>query len=243
MWRDMHDEALPDDKTGNELIASLGTADLMPRYQRTDDGFKIDLPARDGSVGFFAGGSLFYEDDGTLVKTEVEASKQLEEAATLIEASWKQEGKLPSEVDGEALISKIKDPWGQSLIYHLVNRKIYYVASPGADGDLLTPLAIVLRCELQEPEDPEDAGTWLSRQRKARQQASSSGDASKQGSPDALGFSRSIQIGGQLKLEGAAYFWFFTWLMLGTAIVFVPVAWLYKPHTYLHEEGAAETGH
>ena len=242
MWRDMHDEALPDDKTGNELIASLGTADLVPRYERTEDGFQIDLPARDGSVGFFTGGSLFYEDDGTLVRTEVEASKQLEEAAQIIEVSWEQEGKLPRQADGEALISKIKDPWGQALIYHLVNRKIYYVASPGADGDLLTPLAIVLRCELQEPPKPEDEGTWLSRQRKARQQTDSSANAAKEGESDELGFSRSFQIGGQLRLEGAAYFWFFTWLMLGTAVVFVPVAWLYKPQTYLHEEGATEPG-
>jgi POT family proton-dependent oligopeptide transporter len=43
-------------------------------------------------------------------------------------------------------------------------------------------------------------------------------------------------VGGQTNLEGSDYFWFFTWLMLGTALVFVFVAFLYKPKTYLHEE-------
>ena len=48
--------------------------------------------------------------------------------------------------------------------------------------------------------------------------------------------SRDHQIGGQNRFQGAAFFWFFTWLMLGTAVVFVPVAMLYRPVTYLMEE-------
>ena len=41
--------------------------------------------------------------------------------------------------------------------------------------------------------------------------------------------------GGQTKLEGAAYFWFFTKLMLVTAIVFIPFSLCYKPKTYLQQ--------
>ncbi|MDP7574880.1 MAG: hypothetical protein QF723_07210, partial [Phycisphaerales bacterium] len=43
-------------------------------------------------------------------------------------------------------------------------------------------------------------------------------------------------VGGATTMTGASYFWFFTWLMLGTAIVFVPVGCLYRPQTYLQEE-------
>lgn len=52
-------------------------------------------------------------------------------------------------------------------------------------------------------------------------------------------FAQSIRwdIGGATLLAGASYFWFWTWIMLGAAILFVPVGWLYKPHTYLQEEG------
>jgi hypothetical protein len=46
-------------------------------------------------------------------------------------------------------------------------------------------------------------------------------------------------IGGANLLQGASYFWFFTYVMLGTAILFVPVGWLYRPRTYLQEEGDA----
>ncbi|MDP7008990.1 MAG: POT family MFS transporter [Phycisphaerales bacterium] len=50
-------------------------------------------------------------------------------------------------------------------------------------------------------------------------------------------FSISWEVGGATTLNGAAYFEFFTWLMLGTAIVFVGVAFLYKPKTYIQDEG------
>ena len=45
------------------------------------------------------------------------------------------------------------------------------------------------------------------------------------------------QIGGATILAGAAYFEFFTWLMLGTAILFIFVAYFYKPKTYIQDEG------
>jgi len=41
--------------------------------------------------------------------------------------------------------------------------------------------------------------------------------------------------GGGVKMEGASYFWFFTWLMLATAVIFVPYAIFYKEKTYLQE--------
>ena len=47
--------------------------------------------------------------------------------------------------------------------------------------------------------------------------------------------SRAHQIGGQNRFQGAAFFWFFTWLRLGTAGGGVPVASRYRPHTYLME--------
>ena len=48
------------------------------------------------------------------------------------------------------------------------------------------------------------------------------------------GFARTEFSGGQSKLEGAAYFRFFTWLILGTAVLYIPFACLYRPKSYLH---------
>ncbi len=41
---------------------------------------------------------------------------------------------------------------------------------------------------------------------------------------------------GSSKLEGAAYFWFFTAVMLGAAVLFVVVAWFYREKSYIQEE-------
>jgi hypothetical protein len=46
-------------------------------------------------------------------------------------------------------------------------------------------------------------------------------------------FTTTWQIGGATTLTGAAYFEFFTWLMLGTAILFVAVGYFYVPKTYI----------
>ena len=41
---------------------------------------------------------------------------------------------------------------------------------------------------------------------------------------------------GSSKLAGADYFWFFTLLMLATAVVFLIVARSYKERTFIHDD-------
>ena len=43
-------------------------------------------------------------------------------------------------------------------------------------------------------------------------------------------------VGGQVKLEGAPYFWFFAKLMLGTALVYLVFARFYKTKEYFHDD-------
>ncbi|MHC4747800.1 MAG: POT-type proton-dependent oligopeptide transporter, partial [Planctomycetota bacterium] len=45
---------------------------------------------------------------------------------------------------------------------------------------------------------------------------------------------------GSVKLEGAAYFWFFAGIMLATAIAFIPVAAWYKEKTYIQDNAREE---
>ena len=42
-----------------------------------------------------------------------------------------------------------------------------------------------------------------------------------------------------VKLAGASYYWFFTGLMFGAAVLFIVVAWLYREQTYIQEEQPA----
>ena len=52
--------------------------------------------------------------------------------------------------------------------------------------------------------------------------------------------SREYFVGGQVKLEGAAYFWFFSGLMLAAAFLFLIVAKLYRPVEYFHDDEEEE---
>jgi hypothetical protein len=52
---------------------------------------------------------------------------------------------------------------------------------------------------------------------------------------NSVSYSRTTYAGGQTRLHGAAYFRFFTWLMLGTALAFIPYAMVYRPRTYLQD--------
>jgi len=49
-----------------------------------------------------------------------------------------------------------------------------------------------------------------------------------------IGFDKSYFSGGQTKLEGQAYYRFFTVLMLAFALIYIPFAVIYRPKSYLH---------
>ncbi|MEK6249961.1 MAG: hypothetical protein N2C12_17385, partial [Planctomycetales bacterium] len=53
-------------------------------------------------------------------------------------------------------------------------------------------------------------------------------------------FSWKVTVGGGDKLAGATYYWFFTAVMLGTAVLFIGVAFFYQPREYLQEEAPAD---
>ena len=55
-------------------------------------------------------------------------------------------------------------------------------------------------------------------------------------------FDSTTAVGGQTNLEGSDYFWFFTWLMLGTSVCFIFVARWYQPREYLQEEEGKSNG-
>ena len=49
-------------------------------------------------------------------------------------------------------------------------------------------------------------------------------------------FAINWQVGGATTLSGAAYFEFWTWVMLVTAILFVVVGYYYQPKTFIQDE-------
>ena len=73
------------------------------------------------------------------------------------------------------------------------------------------------------------AETWLERHKRA----SGGEESAAVTAPD--GISRSAFCGGQTRLRGADYFWFFAGLMLLTSVAFVPYALWYNPKTWLQD--------
>ena len=233
-WMDEHDGKLPSAAEAQKLLEGLSAAerDQEPIYSLTESGFSIGLPLGTGAAGGYDDGSFVYDATGGLERVDWPATDQLESGADRIESFWRTNDRLPSNEEGADLLKGQTGPWGHQLVYRLLNRNNFSVGSPGPADDLLAPTAVVLKATVVHPTPPEDANSWLAR-RKAElgieSQANQTGEVT---------ISRDIEIGGQNRFQGAAFFWFFTWLMLGTAVVFVPVVWLYKPHTYYMEEEA-----
>ena len=144
---------------------------------------------------------------------------------------------------GTAMVEKINDPWGNPYRYRLINRNSVRVWSDGPDQTDLSQWDQGAVLNISRPDDSEPSGfakffdkihpeqPWLER-RKAELGIETKEQIAEAGPK----ISRSYFVGGRVKLEGAAYFWFFTAVMLGAALLFVVVAKLYKPKEYYHDD-------
>jgi POT family proton-dependent oligopeptide transporter len=162
--------------------------------------------------------------NGRLDTLEIPGREIYRTAAATVEASAAEN--FPSTEAGRKLLTDIRDPWGNPLVYDLIDSTHARISSAGPDRTPGTEWDQGLILEKTRAEGPAAPDSWLARRKAAL------GIVEK---PSVAGFSRSDFSGGQTKLEGAAYFRFFTWLVLGATAVFIPFAWLYRPKTYLHD--------
>lgn len=154
------------------------------------------------------------------------------------------EGMLPTTEVGQGLLANEKDAWGNGLQYRLVTRNGFRITSLGGDQTYMTPSDQVLWAQVSRPQAQEagEAKPYTWREQRVVDVLGDKGKDQVQrerGGVPTLEIDRSFQAGGQVNLEGADYFWFFTWIMLGTAVLFIFVAFLYKEQTYLQEEAPA----
>lgn len=146
----------------------------------------------------------------------------LQDAAERVVAAYGEDEKFPLEFDALP-----DDPWGGPLRYQYDHAGKVRVVSNGPDRKAMTRWD--LGVTLTEKSRGEEEGTWLYEAKRAKGML----DTDNPDNP----LSVTYTAGGGSKLEGAAYYWFFTKLMLITAILFVPFAVLYKPRTYLQGDG------
>ena len=149
--------------------------------------------------------------------------KLLTDEADKIEAYYNKNQKLPTAWKNEPL-----DPWGTPIIFQLTSATEATIRSQGHDKTLNTKWDYKIEINVKKDEKDLD-GTWLYEEKKRR------GIIETSTSEDKSVLSYSISTGGGDTLKGADYYWFFTKLMLATALIFIPFALLYRPKTYLHQ--------
>ncbi len=161
------------------------------------------------------------------------ASELLHATARKIESNFINENQLPSEWEDLP-----DDPWGSPIKYQLLSAKEARLISDGPDKTANTVWDLGINITVRKGEE-DLRGTWLYEEKKRRGLVVE--DTRGDGSP----ISMEYTAGGGLTLDGADYYWFFTQLMIGTVILFIPFAMLYKPRTYLHgnvDEDTEEVG-
>lgn len=167
------------------------------------------------------------------------ASAQLAESAKAVESIYRANKALPATDAGSKTLASVTDPWGNPLRYTRMNSRTARISSDGPDKLPGTKWDLSVTLEIPEQEKPKTSswtdsfkpGTpWLERRKKELGYK----DESRQADTGAL-VTPIYAAGGGTRLEGAAYFWFFTKLMLATAILFIPYAMFYKEKTYLQE--------
>ena len=214
---------------GNSLTAlvngwiQIGLPDeTIAKLQVVHDSKSYDkhLPGYDQVFG--TDDDLFFNEG----RIDSPVSGLLSEVCLRIEHSFLKEEKLPSQ-----LPNLPSDPWGAPLRYKLLSSKEARISSNGPDKMEKTKWDLGVIIKIRPAED-EVAGTWLFKAKTAKGLIDHQLENKKAEKPLALTYT----AGGGETLEGASYFWFFTKLMIGTALIYIPFAILYKPKDYLHRE-------
>jgi POT family proton-dependent oligopeptide transporter len=161
-------------------------------------------------------------------QTFAEAARKIEEAAR------KNSNRLPAEENAPDLGN---DPWGRPLHYKIIDSDTARIWSDGPDGKAKTLWDMGVTFHISRPSGKKKP-TWADHIRPSipwLDQRRAELGLPPRTHATGTEYETTYWSGGGSKLEGAAYYRFFTWLMLGTAIAFVPFSLLYKPKTYLQD--------
>ncbi|MEM0970386.1 MAG: MFS transporter, partial [Verrucomicrobiota bacterium] len=146
------------------------------------------------------------------------ATPILAEAVSALEEYVEEGDALPTENEAKPLFEEFSDPWGNPLRYELLNSNTARVSSDGPDEKRRTRWDLGSLITLTASEEEETKATWLERRKEKLGVVENTVATEQAGKVSAASYA-----GGQTRLEGAGYFWFFTWLMLGTSVLFLPV--------------------
>lgn len=191
----------------------------------------VVLPGHDGLTGT-GDDFVAHLHKGQLHSLEIPGHESLRQTANRI-LELAADGRSLAELENS--LDAGTDPWGNPIRLQIQNSSTARLASAGPDRKENTRWDQGLILTLPDPSTAAPSASWTDRLHPAepwlekRKREIAAGDEVR----DADEF--TWFVGGQSKLEGAAYFHFFTWLMLGTAVGFIPFALLYRPRTQLQD--------
>ncbi len=198
----------------------------------------VVLGGYDGVTGRGDDDFIQKAEEGRLTTVTIPGQAAYESAVTkIVEAARKTNDRLPP---ATSMTELGNDPWGSPIRYEILNSSSFRVISDGPDRKALTRWDQGIIVEVKKPEAaagkswfdrfrPEEP--WLDTRKKALGVKQVAAPTTATGTQ----YQSTAFSGGQTKLRGAAYFNFFTWLMLGTAVLFIPFALVYRPKTFLQD--------
>ncbi len=152
---------------------------------------------------------------------------------------------LPTESEGQALLAGLKDSNGNAFVYNQLSKNDYRITSSGADGINQTQWDIILRATVSRVATDADSSAeqapydWLEQHMIAARGAEGKAAVeAARGNIAETAIGHSITVGGQDTLEGGDYFWFWTYTILVTSVLFVPVGYFYKEKSYIQSESS-----
>ena len=205
---------------GNYLTKEVNRIIQIPSIELIQDQIH---PGHDGKTGT--------QDDLSLSDKKIQSavSPLLQESVQAIQNIYLSQQSLPSTEKGNKALTSIHDPWGNPLRYTLLSSSSARISSNGPDKTSKTKWDLGTTITVKKA-TKEAEGSWLYKRKKELGLVDTH-SRDHQHEP----LKATYYAGGQTKLEGSAYFWFFTKLMLATAIIFIPFSILYKPKSYLQE--------
>ncbi len=198
----------------------------------------VVLPGYDGLTGT-EDDFIKRLDKGVENPLQVEHQSILDEIASkIISESIAAGNTFPKQSRGDELISTYRIQ-NNEFRYEILNSNSIRIRIAGSDGKWNTKWDTGIILDKPEEEAPKKASwldrlrpqeTWLSARKK------SLGIKSKANAKTAEElYTKTTFSGGQPKLQGAKYFWFFSGLMGLTAVLFIPFAMIYRPKNYLQQ--------
>ncbi|MCR9200787.1 MAG: POT family MFS transporter [Planctomycetaceae bacterium] len=238
---------------GSENDWTFKTAEREQQEGEEGPGKIITISGYDGEFGTADDITMEFDSYGTKKSVATSEDAVLKEASALIEkqfmASDADDAKktLPLEEEATTLLADLKDSYGNPLTYKQLSRDKFRITSMGPDGEPQTRWDVILkgsvsRAEVSDPDAKTAPYTWLE-QRKIDadpENGRKEVDAAR-GEIASTEISNDITVGGQDTLEGQEYFWFWTYTILVTSVLFVPVGYFYKERSYIQteQEGSA----